>query len=59
MGAPPAEDWLDSPNVDMGTPELIAEKLQSYREHIDLSYFVMFGEHMEAFAPVVAELASR
>jgi hypothetical protein len=39
--------------------EQIIEDIQMKRERFGISYFVVFDEHMEAFAPVVARLAGR
>jgi len=50
-------DWLDSPHILVGTTRQIADELHAYREQLGLSYFVVFERHMDAFAPVLAELA--
>lgn len=55
----PGDDVLDSPHVYVGTAEQIADDLRWYRERLGVSYFVVFDEYADAFAPVVAELAGR
>jgi len=57
-GLPP-DDWRDTPYVYLGTAGQIADELRSCRERLGISYFVVFGEYMDAFAPVVGELAGR
>jgi hypothetical protein len=37
--------------------EQISEDIQRRRERFGISYFVVFDEHREALAPVVARLA--
>lgn len=57
-GLPP-EDWLDTPYVYLGSAGEIADELRACREQLGISYFVMFDDFMDDFAPVVAELAGR
>lgn len=45
------------PYVLIGSPEEIADDLRSYRDRWGTSYFTVFGDAMEPFAPVVAALA--
>ena len=51
-----AEQVLAMPSVYIGTPSHIAAQMHSRRERFGFSYFVVAGEQMEAFAPVVALL---
>ncbi|MGI9616180.1 MAG: LLM class F420-dependent oxidoreductase [Acidimicrobiales bacterium] len=51
------EEGLGSPLAMVGTPSQIAEDLRERREKYGFSYIVVGAEEMEAFAPVVAELA--
>lgn len=53
------DEWLDSPHVYIGTAGRIADELRSYREQLGISYFVVFDEYMDDFAPIVAELAGQ
>ncbi len=55
----PVDDLLDGPYVYVGTTEQIADELRSHREQLGISYFVVFDEYLDAFAPVVAKLADR
>lgn len=57
-GVPP-EHWLDSPHVLIGSITQIADQLRRYRERLGLSYYIVFADQRDAFAPVVAELAGR
>jgi hypothetical protein len=52
-----ARNWLDTLYVDVGTAEQIADELRACREQLGISYFVVFDDYMDAFAPVVARLA--
>ncbi len=52
----PAADLLSSPFMLVGTHEEMAEALRERREHLGLSYFVVFEAAMEAFAPVIADV---
>ncbi|MEO6888688.1 MAG: TIGR03621 family F420-dependent LLM class oxidoreductase [Ktedonobacteraceae bacterium] len=53
-----AEQLLASPYLLIGTVEQLVEQIQQRREHYGISYLVVGSEDMEAFAPVVARLAS-
>jgi len=53
------ERLLQNPYLLIGSVEQISEDIQMKRERFGISYFVVFDEHMEAFAPVVARLAGR
>jgi probable F420-dependent oxidoreductase len=50
------DDALDSPFILAGTPTEMAEVLRHRREHLGLSYFVVFEPVMEAFASVITQL---
>jgi probable F420-dependent oxidoreductase len=51
------EEGLASPLAMVGTPAQIAEDLRERRERWGFSYVVVAVEELDAFAPVVAELA--
>jgi probable F420-dependent oxidoreductase len=51
-----AEQILDSPYFLIGSVDAIVERLQALRELYGFSYFKVFPEAVEAFAPVVARL---
>src|SRR5438309_1863505 len=53
------EEILQSPHVLIGTVRELVENLQAHRERWDISYYVIFEPYVEAFAPVVADLAGR
>jgi probable F420-dependent oxidoreductase len=53
------EEILESPYVLIGTARDMVENLQARRERWGFSYHVIFEPYMEAFAPVVADLAGR
>ena len=53
------QDVLDMPSILIGSVEEIAEKLHTLREQHGLSYFVIPNSSVEAFAPVVAQLAGK
>jgi probable F420-dependent oxidoreductase len=48
---------LESPNALLGSVELMLEMLLRRREQYGISYIVVVEDDMEAFAPVVAQLA--
>jgi probable F420-dependent oxidoreductase len=48
-----------SPFALIGPPSLLAERLMERRERWGLSYVIVGADDVEAFAPVVAELAGR
>ncbi len=52
------EEVLASPHFLVGTVEQICEDLQARREQYDLSYIVVWEEHLQTLAPVVARLAN-
>jgi probable F420-dependent oxidoreductase len=51
------EEILDIPEGFIGTKEQIVEKARRLRDEHGISYFTVFGDAYEDFAPVVAELA--
>jgi probable F420-dependent oxidoreductase len=53
----PPEVFLDSPFALFGTTEQIAETLRQRRDRFGVNYIVIGDDHVDAFAPVVAELA--
>ncbi|HEV2106822.1 MAG TPA: TIGR03621 family F420-dependent LLM class oxidoreductase [Thermomicrobiales bacterium] len=53
------EEVGETPYLLIGTVDEIVATLQARRDHWGISYVVVFGEHLDAFAPVVAELAGR
>ena len=58
-GSLATQDVLDMPSILIGTVEEIIEKLCILRELYGLSYFVIPDASVEAFAPVVAQLAGK
>ena len=48
---------LESPAFLIGEVEQIVEKLHQNRERFGFSYYVVFDDDMESFAPVVQRLA--
>ena len=56
MNVPP-EAVLDSPSCLVGSAEAIVEQLQARREQFALSYWVIAGEAVDDFGPIVARLA--
>lgn len=54
-----AEQTLDSMQLLIGSAEQITETLWQRRERYGISYIVVLEEALEAFAPVVAQLAGR
>lgn len=53
------EQLLQTPHCLIGTTEQMCEDLLVRRERYGLSYITVFGEHLETFAPVVAQLAGK
>ncbi len=53
------EQLLQTPHCLIGTPEQMVEDLLARREHYGISYITIFGDNLEAFAPVVAQLAGK
>ena len=47
------DEVADSPSVLIGSTEEIAHQVRERRRMLGFSYFTVFEEHMEAFAPVV------
>ncbi|GAA4484225.1 LLM class F420-dependent oxidoreductase [Rhodococcus olei] len=54
---PTVEDILRSPYLAIGTYEEIADQIRNVRARTSMSYVGIFPTQMEAFAPVVAQLA--
>lgn len=54
-----AEQVLASPYFLIGTAEQMVDDLLERRERWGVSYFVVQEDHLDAFAPVVAELSGR
>src|SRR5439155_26268441 len=50
-------DVLESPHALIGTVNQIAETLRARRDQLGISYYTVFAEDADAFAPVVAKLA--
>lgn len=48
---------LETPFLLAGSPDQICEKLWQTRERYGFSYIVIWEEHLERFAPIVARLA--
>lgn len=53
----PADEVLQGPHTIIGTVDQAVELLEARRQRWDMSYVVVQGDAMEAFAPVVARLA--
>src|SRR5215471_14411552 len=53
------EQVLSTPHFLVGSVEQICEDLEKYRERYTISYFVVWEEFMEAFAPVVEQLTGK
>lgn len=51
--------WFDSPMVYVGSIAEIVQRMQTVRERLGVSYFVVFEHMMETFAPIVTALAGR
>jgi len=51
------DDVLSSPYVRIGSLDAIAEAVSENRERHGFSYWVVFEDSMDAFAPVVSQLA--
>jgi probable F420-dependent oxidoreductase len=54
-----AAGTLEVPHALIGTVEQIAEQIMARRDRWGFSYWVVQGDAMEAFAPVVAQLAGQ
>jgi hypothetical protein len=50
---------MNIPHLLVGTLDHIVERLQEMRATYGISYPVLFDEHMEQFAPIVAQLTGR
>ena len=55
----PPEVIQDSPSVLVGSVESIVEQVQERHARFDVSYFVIDDSAIDAFAPVVARLATQ
>jgi probable F420-dependent oxidoreductase len=55
----PPDLLRDHPNVLIGSPESVAEKLHSHRESLGVNYVTVQHSQIESFAPVVARLHGR
>lgn len=55
----PPELLLESPYVLVGSVDEICETLRQRRERYGISYLTVFDRDLEAFAPVVAQLAGK
>jgi probable F420-dependent oxidoreductase len=55
----PAAIVQDSPHLLVGTVDQIVEQLLTNRRRFGISYVTVFGDQIEAFAPVVARLAGQ
>jgi len=53
------EQVMETPHLLVGTIDEVSEQLRETREEYGVSYLVVFDEHMEQFAPVVARLANQ
>ncbi len=53
------EQILASPRYLIGTEEQIMAQLQACRERYGVSYFTIFARYIDAFRPIVAQLAGR
>lgn len=54
-----AEHVLDMPSIIIGSVEQMIEQLYQRRERYGFSYYVVTDQHMQALAPVVAQLAGK
>jgi probable F420-dependent oxidoreductase len=57
LDAVSVDDVLASPGSLIGTVEHIVEKLLAQRDRYGFSYITVFADQIDAFAPVVAQLA--
>jgi probable F420-dependent oxidoreductase len=53
------EEVMNIPHLLVGTLDHIVERLQEIRATYGISYPALFDEHMEQFAPIVAQLTGR
>ncbi len=54
-----SEQLLATPHMLVGSVEQICDDLQRYRERYAISYFAIWEEHIERFAPIVGQLAGK
>jgi len=54
-----AQQVLDMPSILIGSIEQMVEQLYQRREHYGFSYYIVTDRHMDAFAPVVAQLTGK
>ncbi|MEM7029593.1 MAG: TIGR03621 family F420-dependent LLM class oxidoreductase [Chloroflexota bacterium] len=52
-------DILEMPSVFIGSVDEIVEQMLQRRSHYGFSYYIVTDKEMEAFAPVVAQLANK
>ena len=50
-------ELLEHPALLLGSPQEMAEQLRAHRERFGLSHFTVLDPYLEAFAPVIEELA--
>jgi len=55
----PAELLLDHPNVLIGSPDAIIERLESRREMLGVNYVTVQQAQVDSFAPIAARLRGR
>jgi alkanesulfonate monooxygenase SsuD/methylene tetrahydromethanopterin reductase-like flavin-dependent oxidoreductase (luciferase family) len=55
----PVDQILASPHFLIGTVDEMAEQLLKHRADLDISYVAVYGQVMEAFAPVIGLLRGR
>lgn len=53
------EQVMETPHLLAGTVEQIGAQLREARQAYGISYLAVFEEHMEQFAPIVAQLANQ
>ena len=53
------EDILGIPEGFIGSEDQIVEKIHRLRDEFGISYFTVFGDAYESFAPIVGELAGK
>ena len=52
----PEEGLLDHPNVLLGSPDAIVERLQSRREMLGVNYVTVQQSQVDSFAAIAARL---
>jgi hypothetical protein len=55
----PLEILASLPFVLVGTVDEIIDQIQAYRSRYGISYFLVFDQYMEQFAPVVSALTGK